>query len=111
IVLIGVSVIQFLGGNVLEPSLMGKSLNVSPLAIILSLVAWGYLWGIAGMFLCVPITVIAMIVLYNFENTRWLALLLSQDGSCGSARPRRASRRHDAGGDRGAARQDCVRAT
>ncbi len=80
IVLIGVSVIQFLGGNVLEPSLMGKSLNVSPLAIILSLVAWGYLWGIAGMFLCVPITVIAMIVLYNFENTRWLALLLSQDG-------------------------------
>lgn len=80
IIAFGVGGIQILVGNVLEPNLMGKSLNVSPLAIILSLVIWGALWGIPGMFLCVPITVVVVIVLYNFDNTRWLAQLMSQDG-------------------------------
>ncbi|RFA26139.1 hypothetical protein CAI21_17545 [Alkalilimnicola ehrlichii] len=80
VIVLGVGAIQMLVGNVLEPNLMGKSLNVSPLVIILSLVIWGVLWGIPGMFLCVPITVVVMIILNNFDNTRWLALLLSQDG-------------------------------
>jgi AI-2 transport protein TqsA len=80
VIALGVGTIQMLVGNVLEPNLMGRSLNMSPLAIILSLVAWGFLWGVAGMFLCVPIMVVAMIVLYNFDSTRWVALLLSQDG-------------------------------
>lgn len=80
IIAVGVGGIQMVIGNVLEPNLMGRSLNVSPLAIILSLVIWGALWGIPGMFLCVPITVVVVIVLYNFDNTRWLALLMSQDG-------------------------------
>lgn len=80
VVVIGVGASQILVGSVLEPNLMGKSLNISPLVVMLSLVLWGVLWGIPGMFLCVPITVILMIVLYHFENTRWIALLLSQDG-------------------------------
>jgi predicted PurR-regulated permease PerM len=79
-VIIGVGATQLLVGNLLEPSLMGRSLNVSPLVIMLSLVLWGFIWGIPGMFLCVPITVISMIVLYHFDNTRWIALMLSQDG-------------------------------
>jgi len=77
---IGVGLTQLLVGNVLEPRMMGQSLNMSPLVIMLSLVLWGSVWGIPGMFLCVPITVIAMIILNNFEQTRWIALLLSQDG-------------------------------
>jgi AI-2 transport protein TqsA len=80
VILIGVGSIQMLVGNVLEPQLMGRSLNVSPLVIILSLVVWSFMWGIPGMFLAVPVTVIVMIVFYNFDSTRWIALLMSQDG-------------------------------
>jgi AI-2 transport protein TqsA len=67
-------------GNILEPRLMGSSLNLSPLAILIALAVWGSLWGVAGMFLCVPITVIVMIVCAHFESTRPLAVLLSADG-------------------------------
>ena len=71
---------QFVIGNVIEPKLMGGKLNLSPLVVILSLVLWGKLWGVPGMFLCVPLTVIAMLVMGNFERTRPLAILLSADG-------------------------------
>jgi predicted PurR-regulated permease PerM len=60
--------------------IMGRSLNLSPFVIILSLVLWGTIWGVIGMFLCMPIMVIMMIVLANFEQTRSLAVLLSADG-------------------------------
>ncbi|MGM0568648.1 MAG: AI-2E family transporter [Elusimicrobiota bacterium] len=80
IILLGIGAIQFTIGNLLDPTLMGKSLNVSPLVIIFSLVFWGSIWGLAGMFLAVPIMVIIMIVLYNFKKTRWLARVLSRDG-------------------------------
>lgn len=80
VILLGIGTIQFLIGNVLEPAMMGRSLNISPLVIIISLVAWGVLWGIAGMFLSIPITMVAILIMYNFENTRWIALLLSRDG-------------------------------
>ncbi len=80
IILFGLGAIQVAIGNFLDPALMGKSLNVSPLVIIISLVLWGVLWGLPGMFLCVPITVILMIILYNIKTTRWLAVLLSRDG-------------------------------
>lgn len=80
VILLGIGTVQFLIGNVLEPSMMGRSLNISPLVIIISLVAWGVLWGIAGMFLSIPITMVAILIMYNFENTRWIALLLSRDG-------------------------------
>ncbi|MEM9399852.1 MAG: AI-2E family transporter, partial [Verrucomicrobiota bacterium] len=80
IVAIGISSVQMFVGNFLEPRLMGDSLNLSPLIIMISLVLWGTLWGIAGMFLCVPITVIAIIVFASFETTRPAAIFLSKDG-------------------------------
>lgn len=80
IVIIGVGLTQIIIGNILEPNLMGERLNTSPLVIILSLVLWGFLWGLPGLFLGVPITVISIIILYHFEDTRWIALMLSQDG-------------------------------
>lgn len=80
IVLIGVAGSQLVIANFLEPKLMGHSLNLSPLVLILSLVLWGTLWGISGMFLCVPIMVVAMIILAHFPQTRPLAILLSVDG-------------------------------
>lgn len=80
IVTIGLGVTQFLIGNILEPRMMGKSLNVSPLVVIISLAVWGSIWGVTGMFLCVPITVAMMIVLAEFPQTRPIAILLSADG-------------------------------
>jgi len=62
-----VGLIQLLVGNFLEPKLMGSSMNISPLVTILSLSIWGAIWGITGMILSVPITVIMIIVLMNFE--------------------------------------------
>ena len=81
VVLIAVGAVQIVVGNFLEPKLMGRSLNVSPFVVMLSLTLWGSIWGIAGMFLSVPITVMMLIVFAHFERTRYLAILLSGDGS------------------------------
>jgi len=72
--------VQFAIGNILEPRLMGRSLNLSPLVVILSLVVWGNIWGVVGMFLCVPLTGIIMIVMSYIPATRPIAILLSSDG-------------------------------
>ncbi|MGF1525870.1 MAG: AI-2E family transporter [Candidatus Competibacterales bacterium] len=72
--------IQFGVGNVLEPHLMGRSLNLSPIVILLSLAFWGSIWGVWGMVLCVPAMVIINIVLAHFPQTRPVAILLSSDG-------------------------------
>jgi AI-2 transport protein TqsA len=80
IVTVGLGAAQFMIGNVLEPRMMGKSLNLSSLVVIISLAVWGSIWGVTGMFLCVPITVILMIVLAEFKQTRAVAILLSADG-------------------------------
>jgi predicted PurR-regulated permease PerM len=80
IVGVGLTSAQFLIGNVIEPKLMASSLNLSPLVVLLSLALWGSLWGIPGMFLCVPITVILLIVLSHFDTTRPLAVTLSERG-------------------------------
>lgn len=80
VILFGVGAVQFVIGNLIEPALMGDSLNVSPLVVIVSLVVWSTIWGIPGMFLCMPMTVVGMIVLANFDSTRWVAVLLSKTG-------------------------------
>jgi predicted PurR-regulated permease PerM len=71
---------QFVVGNLIEPRLMGRQLNLSPLVIILSLAFWGALWGVVGMILCIPIAVIIMIVCGHFGPTRPVAIILSADG-------------------------------
>ena len=80
IIAVGLSTAQMIIGNVLEPRMMGHSLNMSPLVVILSLAIWGSIWGVAGMFLCVPLTVIMMIVFAQFPQTRPIAIALSSDG-------------------------------
>lgn len=79
-VLIFVGGIQFFIGNIMDPRIMGNSVNLSPLVIILSLSFWGAIWGITGMLLSVPIMVIIVIILSKFPNSRPIALLLSRDG-------------------------------
>jgi AI-2 transport protein TqsA len=68
-------------GSFVEPRLMGRSLNLSPLVILLSLSIWGTLWGFAGALLAVPITVSIMIILTQFSSTRPIAILMSDSGA------------------------------
>ncbi len=67
-------------GSFLEPRIVGRTLNLSPLVILLSLAIWGSLWGFAGMLLCVPITVAALIIFSQIEETRAIAILISDNG-------------------------------
>jgi predicted PurR-regulated permease PerM len=80
IVLIVIGAIQIVMANVIEPAMMGRSLNLSPFVVIVSLMVWGTVWGVVGMFLSVPIMVVLLIVLAHFETTRPVAILLSADG-------------------------------
>ncbi len=80
IVLFGIGALQVLIGNILEPRMMGSSFNLSPIVILLNLALWGTIWGIIGMFLCVPFLIIITIILSHFPQTRALAVILSSDG-------------------------------
>jgi AI-2 transport protein TqsA len=68
---------QILFGNFIEPRMVGKSLNLSPLVVVLALAFWGAIWGVVGMFLCVPITVTLMIIMSQFPKTKGTAIMLS----------------------------------
>lgn len=63
-------------GSILEPRMMGERLGLSALVVFLSLVFWGFLLGPVGMFLSVPLTMLAKILLNNAEDLRWLAIML-----------------------------------
>jgi AI-2 transport protein TqsA len=65
--------------NFIEPRLTGQKLDLSPLLVLLALAFWGWLWGVVGMILAVPLTVIGKIILANIEATRPLARLISNE--------------------------------
>lgn len=79
-VLLAVEAVQIVNANYLEPKLMGRSLNLSPLVVVLSLTIWGAIWGILGMILSVPIMSVLTIVLAQFPASRNIAVLLSETG-------------------------------
>lgn len=81
LVIVGITAIQVTIGNILEPRFLGNSLNLSPMVILLNLSLWGVVWGIPGMFLCVPILVVVQIVFSHLPRTRPIAILLSREGS------------------------------
>ena len=66
--------------NVVLPRMQGRSLNIDPVVVLLALAFWGQIWGVAGMFLSTPLTVMIMVILSQFPGTRWVAVLLSADG-------------------------------
>lgn len=68
-------------GNFIYPRMQGRSLNIDPVVVLLALAFWGAIWGIAGAFLSTPLTVMIMVILAQFEGTRWIAVLLSADGN------------------------------
>lgn len=69
--------IEMILGNVIDPKLQGVQLNLSPLVILIMLSLWGYVWGIVGMFLAVPITSVIQLICANIPSMRPIAILLS----------------------------------
>ena len=91
--------VQNIIGNFLDPKLSGNSLNLSPFIILVGLGVFGYVWGIVGMFLAVPLLSVLQIVCANIDETRPIAMLISSGRSYrlqASERPvrRRVSKRN-----------------
>ncbi len=80
ILFVALQAIGMIIGNVVYPRMQGRSLNIDPIVVLLALAFWGAIWGIAGMFLSTPLTVMIMVILAQFDGTRWVAVLLSADG-------------------------------
>jgi AI-2 transport protein TqsA len=77
LVLVLPGLVQFIIGNIIEPRVMGQSLNIHPVAVLLSLMFWSLIWGIVGAFLAVPITAVIKIALQKVEGGNFVAQLLS----------------------------------
>ena len=69
--------VQLVVGNIVEPKVMGESLDMHPVTILLALMLWGTIWGIVGMILAVPITAVIKIVLERIEVTAPIGRLLA----------------------------------
>jgi AI-2 transport protein TqsA len=79
LVLAGLMISQFVIGNIIEPKITGKSLNISPIVILVSLIFWGYIWGIVGMMLAVPMTAALKIFFEQVPVLNPLANLISAE--------------------------------
>jgi AI-2 transport protein TqsA len=69
--------IQILLGVILDPLIEGHYLAPSPLVVLLSVTFWGWVWGIPGAFIGVPLTIFVIITCKQFARTQWIATLLS----------------------------------
>lgn len=66
-------------GNIVEPHFFGKKMKLSPVFVLFSLIFWGWVWGITGMFLAVPIAAIIKILFSNIEPLKPFAILLGSN--------------------------------
>jgi AI-2 transport protein TqsA len=80
IIFIVIQIVATIVGNLIYPRLQAETQNIDPLVTILSLSFWTLLWGLAGAFLAVPMTLMVMMVFAQFDSTKWVTALLSNDG-------------------------------
>jgi AI-2 transport protein TqsA len=69
--------IQFVVGNLVEPKLMGDNLDLHPVTLLLALMFWGLIWGVPGMLLAAPLTVIAKVAISRSQNGKFLSELMA----------------------------------
>ena len=69
--------IQALIGGVLEPIFMGRSFSINVITILISLMLWGFIWGVPGLIMSIPITVFFKILMEQFDQTKRFAQLMS----------------------------------
>lgn len=80
VIFVLIQIVATVVGNLIYPRLQAETQNIDPVATILSLAFWSLLWGLAGAFLAVPLTLMSMMVFAQFDRTKWVAALLSNDG-------------------------------
>ena len=78
-VVAGLTVIDQVIGNYLDPRLMGRTLNVSSLIVLLSVIFWSWIWGIVGALLAVPLTVTIILTCAHVPALQPIAVLLGGD--------------------------------
>jgi predicted PurR-regulated permease PerM len=87
LVVAGYMAINVLFGNLMEPYLLGRRIGISPLVVLLSVIGWGWMWGVAGMLLSVPITMLIKMALEGVPEWRWVADLMAGGQSAAAAAP------------------------
>lgn len=75
-VLISMTLINFILGNIVEPRIEGKNLDISPFVILVSLSFWGWMWGFVGMIIAVPLMVMIKIICENVSYLHPIAILI-----------------------------------
>lgn len=80
---IGYLAINMILGNIIEPTLQGKRFGISVVVVLLSVLFWGWLLGLAGMFLAVPLTMLVKVALSTSPELRWIPALIETDKSLG----------------------------
>jgi AI-2 transport protein TqsA len=94
-VIVALGFILINGGiqNFVQPKIMGNRLKISPLVVFVGLFIWGYLLGGVGAILAVPMTLLVLIIMENFEGTRPIAILMRYTGEENKAE-RQAAAQH-----------------
>ena len=75
--IIAISGVQVLFGSILEPIFMGKSFSINIITVLVMLMFWGFIWGIPGLIMAIPITVFLKIIFEQFKSTKGIAELIS----------------------------------
>ena len=70
----------FIGGNFVEPNVLGRSVELHPVVVLLALVFWGVLWGPMGVLLATPITSVLVLLLWHLPMARPIAKLFAGEG-------------------------------
>jgi len=78
-IFIGLNLIQFTLGSCIEPRVSGNALSLSPVVVLFSIFAWGYLWGIFGAFIGVPISIALVTFCRHHPSSEWVSELLGRD--------------------------------
>jgi AI-2 transport protein TqsA len=73
----GIGIIQVVMGNIVDPKIEGRVLSLSPVVVLFALVFWGWIWGVTGAFVSIPLTAAIIIACANFPGTQWIATLTS----------------------------------
>ncbi len=74
---LSITMVQVLMGGVLEPIFMGKTFSVNVMTVLIMLMLWGFIWGVPGLIMSIPITVFMKIIFEQFPETKKIAALMS----------------------------------
>jgi predicted PurR-regulated permease PerM len=78
-IFIGLNLIQFTLGSYIEPRVSGNALSLSPVVVLFSVFGWGYLWGIFGAFIGVPISIALVTFCQQHPSSQWVYELLGRN--------------------------------